>query len=305
MFAIVSQVIAFAILAGGIWLGYRKWVEPHRASLDLQQTGALLLILLAFVGGFVGSWFWWANEPRSFSWDLPPLASRMLASAGWSFFVVCWLALQRPTFRRVRLVMLLLFVYLAPLAAAIFLFHLDRFDPAAPITYTFFATAILMTVSSTWYLFRPCRIVPDSPTDSAPSSRAVKIWLIVVTLVTSVWGLALFVADNGPSSLIWVWPGDLLSSRLIGVMLLTIAAGAVYSLRQADTSRTMLMMITTYGLGLATASFWYIFGGKPIKGSYLIVFGAVFLGSAALLLLDQSIKPDRIRNLSSSTLRTP
>lgn len=37
MFAIVSQVIAFAILAGGIWLGYRKWVEPHRASLDPKK----------------------------------------------------------------------------------------------------------------------------------------------------------------------------------------------------------------------------------------------------------------------------
>ncbi|MCL4836227.1 MAG: hypothetical protein KJZ86_27555, partial [Caldilineaceae bacterium] len=37
--------------------------------------------------------------------DLPPLASRILAAAGWSFAVVCLLVLERPTDRRLRLVL--------------------------------------------------------------------------------------------------------------------------------------------------------------------------------------------------------
>jgi len=288
MLRIVSQVIAAVLLGTAMWLAYRKWVKPHAASLDLQQRGALLLTLLALAGGFVGSPFWWMDLPASFSWDLPPLASRMLASAGWSFFVVCVLVLRRPTFRRLRLVLLLLFVYLAPLALAIFLFHLDRFDPRLPVTYAFFAIAIVMTVASTWYLLRPPRwIVPDSRRDAEPSSGAVRAWLSALVVLTGVWGLALFITDQGPSDLIWVWPGDLLSSRLIGVMLLTIAAGSAYSLRYADTARTMLAMVVTYALGLAVASLWNLLAGKPIKAAYLVVFGVIFLGSVALLVWDR------------------
>jgi len=59
----------------------------------------------------------------------------MLAAAGWSFALVCWLALERPSLPRLRLVVIMLFVYLTPLAVAILLFHLSRFDWMAPITY--------------------------------------------------------------------------------------------------------------------------------------------------------------------------
>ena len=38
-----------------------------------------------------------------------------------------------------------------------------------------------------------------------------------------------WVTDSGPVPFVWVWPGDLLTSRLIGVMLLTIAVGAATS----------------------------------------------------------------------------
>jgi hypothetical protein len=206
------------------------------------------------------------------------------------------MALRRPTFRRVRLVMLNLWVYLAPLAAVIFLFHLDRFDASAPITYTFFGIAILMTVSSTWYLLRPPRsIVPDDWRDSLPPGLMVRTWLGMVALLTGVWGLALFLSDKGPSSLIWGWPGDLLSSRLIGVMLLTIAIGSVYSLRFVDVSKVMLAMTITYSAGLAMASFWNILAGKPIKVGYLVIFGIIFLGSIASLFLDSTVKPGWLR----------
>jgi hypothetical protein len=139
--------------------------------------------------------------------------------------------------------MLMLTVYLAPLLVTASLFHLDRFDPAAPITYVIFALVLTMTVAALWYLFEQPVIVPSEPADSlAPTARVCRS-LGLVAAVTALWGLALFVTDSGPSGSIWVWPDDLLTSRLIAVMLLTIAVGAVYALRSVDVSRVMLGVI--------------------------------------------------------------
>lgn len=280
---IFLHVVAAALLGGGVYLAYRWLVGPYAHGLTFQQQGAVLLVLLAMVGGFVGAFFWWADEPRSFAWDLPPLASRMLAAAGWSFTVAGVLALHRPTFQRLRLVMLMLFIYLAPLAAVIFLLHLNRFNPGTVITYTFFLTAITMTAGSLWYLIRPQRITRESAPDLLPSPPLLQAWMAFVALITGIWGLSLFFTDKGPSALIWVWPGDLLSSQLIGVMLLTIAAGSLYSLRRASLSRMMLLITMIYSLGLALASLWNGLTGKPVKESYLVVFGIIFLISMFLL----------------------
>ncbi len=69
-------------------------------------------------------------------------------------------------------------------------------------------------------------------------------------------------------------------------MLLTIAISAIYSLRYADTSKIMTGITMIYGLGLAFASLWNIFAGKPIKMAYLVVFSLVFLGSLIVLLFE-------------------
>jgi hypothetical protein len=284
MLDLLWQISGGILLVGGVVWGYRRWVAPH-AALGIQGKGLLMLVVLTFAGGFLGSPFWWLDLAQSFAWDLPPLASRMLAVAGWSFAVVCFIALQRPTRRRIRLVLILTAVYLAPLALAIFLFHLNRFDFTAPITYGFFVIASGMMAATLWYLWRQPPTMSDDSLDSQPSSAPVKGWLAVVAALTALWGLALFLADSGPSDLIWVWPGDLLTSRLIGVMLLTIAAGSVFSLRFADASWMMLWLSLTYGLGLTLASLWGAPAGGPIKASYAVVFGAVFVGSAVVLAL--------------------
>jgi len=274
------QIVGLLLLLAGLGAGYQRWVKPHASTLDWQGKGLLLLVILTLAGGFIGSPFWWIDDARSFSWDLPPLASRMLAAAGWSFVVVCFPVLERPTDRRLRLILLLLFVYLAPLALAAPLFHWQRFDPAAPITYGFFAIVVLMTVSTLWYLLRQPVIFPDTPADRQQPAPAVRGWLLLVAAITALWGLALFITDSGPSPLVWAWPGDLLTSRLIGVMLLTIAAGSVYSLNASGLARLMLAMNFTYGLGLSIASLWNYLAGKPVKWSYAVVFGVVFLLSA-------------------------
>jgi hypothetical protein len=288
MLDLLLQTLGLAILLAGLGVGYLRWIKPRQTSLNLQSKGLLFLVILTLMGGLIGSPFWWFDEPRSFSWDLPPLASRMLASAGWAFVVVSFLALQRPTFRRLRLVLTLLFVYLTPLAAAILLFHLDRFDPTAPITYAFFAIVVFMVGSTTWYLLRQPKTISDEPRDLAPSGQMVRRWLATVAVITGLWGTALFVTDQGPSRLIWVWAGDLLSSRLIGVMLLTIAVGAITSLRYADVARLMMATTLTYGVGLTLASLWNVLGGKPIPLLYLFVFGVIALVSGIALSVDNS-----------------
>jgi hypothetical protein len=223
----------------------------------------------------------------------------MLAAAGWSFFAVALLALRRPTYRRQRLILLLLFVYLAPLTLLILIYHLDRFDFSAPITYGFFAIVTPMVVASTWFLLRQPQVLPDDERDAIPANLVIQVWLPVVAAITGVWGLALLVTDSGPTPLIWAWPGDLLSSRLIAVMLLTITCGALYSLRYADTARLMLVMIVVYSLGITLASLWNLFFGLPIKILYTAVFSVLCLVTTVMLLTDR--QPSQVLRRSTMT----
>ena len=84
-----------------------------------------------------------------------------------------------------------------------------------------------------------------------------------------------------------MWPGDLLTSRLIAVMLLTIAVSAVYALRSADVSRVMLGVIGVYGFGTMLANLWNILANKPVNPSYIAAFGIMFLVSATLLIAEK------------------
>ena len=284
---VLVQLLGLVILFGGLWFGYRQWIRPHNATSTLAGRGLLLLVVLTLMGGFIGSPFWWADQPLSFSWDLPPLASRMLGAAGWSFFAVCLMALRRPSYRRLRLVLILLFVYLTPLALAIVGLHLDRFDFGAPITYAFFAIVTLMILVTTWYLVRQPHIIPSDERDLFPATVVVQTWLLIVATITALWGIALLVTDSGPSALIWAWPGDLLSSRLIGVMLVTITVGVLYSFRYADTARMMLVMIMVYSLGITVASLWNLFFGLPIKPLYTSVFSVIWLVTTVMYISDR------------------
>lgn len=283
------QLSGLLLLIAGLAAGYWHWIRPRRHTLTIAAQGLLLLTILTLMGGFIGSPFWWADEIRSFSWDTPPLASRMLASAGWSFVVVCYLALQKPTRQRLRLVLLLLFVYLFPLTIAILLFHLDRFDFSAPITYAFFAIVLLMVISTGGYLWRQPTILSSQPADTEPSRRWMRRWLLITASLTGLWGVALFITDSGPVATIWVWSGDLLSSRLIGVMLLAIATGLLYSFRWRDVSRVMLLTLITYGMGLSMASLWNLWLDKPVPLSYLVVFGTVTVLSLGVLAVDRQL----------------
>lgn len=283
MFNIGIQFMGLVALIVGVAVGYWIWVRPRASQLNLQSTGLLMLLVLTLMGGLIGSTGWWLDEPSSFSWDLPPLASRMLASAAVAFAAANFMTLQRPTQRRVRLVLLMLVIYLLPLAAAIVLFHLNRFDPSAPITYVFFILVIGMIIAGVWYLWRtPPMLLSDQTPDSQPSSIMTRVWLIGIALVMGLWGMALFHTDSG-SDLIWLWAGDLLTSRLIAVMLLTICAAALYSRRFADTARITHLVIVVYGVGVVVANLISLLSDKPLKPVYAAVFGIAALISFAML----------------------
>jgi len=181
----------------------------------------------------------------------------------------------------------MLVTYLAPLLIAILLFHLDRFDFSAPITYAFFTIVLAMTVLAVLFLVRQPHLGSVSPVRRVPASPATKVWLLVLAVIMAAWGVALFVTDNGPANSIWVWPGDLLSSRLIAVMLLTITVGAAYGSSEANTSRVMLGVAAVYGAGVALANLWSMLETKPIKAPYLIAFSITLLVSTTLLLVDR------------------
>ncbi|MBI1277689.1 MAG: hypothetical protein GC179_06140 [Anaerolineaceae bacterium] len=275
----LGLLVFLALIAASYW----RWIRPH--NINLETKGVLLLITVTMIGGLVGSTGWWFDVPEAFSWDLPPLASRMLAAAGWAFGAATFMTLQRPTKQRIRLVLLMLAVYLIPLAIAIVLFHLDRFNPDAPITYAFFIIVTALIVPTLWYLVRTPVVLVESQPNVLPT-RPVWIWLNGVRLLMGLWGFALLITDSGPINLIWVWPGDLLTSRLIAVMLLTIAVAAVYSLQSADLARVTLITMTVYGFGAALANLWNVTTGKPVQPLYAIVFG--IMGLVSLWMYRQS-----------------
>ena len=90
------------------------------------------------------------------------------------FALMSFRVLEHPSPRHLRLALLLLAVYLWPLAAAILVIHLDRFDSGALITYAFFVIVGIMSIATAWYLLRQPPVDLAPPIDEegpAPSTR--------------------------------------------------------------------------------------------------------------------------------------
>jgi hypothetical protein len=165
-------------------------------------------------------------------------------------------------------------------------FHLNRLDFAAAITYPFFAVVILLIVVPAFLLTRLPLIERDSFRDRQPPLPATRLWLTLVTVLTLAWSVALFATDNGPIAAVWAWPGDGLTSRLIAAMLLTIAVASAMSLRSRDLAGLVSAVTLVYGIGLAAASLWQLTADKPVNTVYLAAFGAIALGALVVWLAE-------------------
>ncbi len=243
-----------------------------------SPVGRFVLIATA-VGGLIGAPFWWLDLQPSFAWDLPPLASRMLGVAALAFGVTGVVVLEHPSAARERLFHTLILVYLMPLALAAVFLHLDRFDFARPVTYGFFAVVIVLCAGSAIELSR------ERAADAAPAAlgATVRGWLLSAGLVLALWGAALFLTPTSPYPLVFNWPQDELSSRLIAAMLMTIAVAFFLSRREAGLARTALLFAGVYGVGVVAAGLMNAVGGKPIPLLYVTGFGIVGLVSLGLL----------------------
>lgn len=284
-------ILALAILGLGAFevVGRRIWLDPIDPVPSRDGRWMSMLVILTFAGGAVGSFSWWFDVAGSFAWDLPALAGRMLGSAGWSFAFAAFLALQRPTYLRMRLVMLMLLVYLAPLAVVILLLHLDRLDFTAPITYPFLVVVALLSGGAGWFLWRRSHVLPSAlePHDAPPPST-LRAWLLVVAAITAAWSVALAITDDGPVREIWAWPGDPLSSRLIAAMLITVATCSAWASRHADPARVMTGVGAIYGLGLLIASVDTALGPRAMYAAstlagYVVTFAVIGIGSAFVI----------------------
>ena len=285
--ALLEQICGLGLLLCALWLSWHRWIRPHRHNLNAQGVGMLMLAAFAVMGGLIGSPFWWVNDPDTFSWALPPLAARLLGAAAFAFAVTGCYAVEHKEQRLIRSYVWMIAVYLAPLVAAILLFHLNRFDWQAPITYAFFAIAGGMAIAAIWHLVRGTRLGNEfAEAIVEPVPAMVHPWLWLVAVATGLWGLAMFVYPPGPWPQIWVWPQDALTSRLIATMLLTLCAGAILALQSAAQARMSLWMFTVYGVGAAAACFTNLADGKPVPTTYAGAFCLLALISAALLAID-------------------
>lgn len=297
MVPLLEQILALFVLLCGISIGWRRWVGPLRAELDANAIGMLVLAILAVVGGAVGSVFLWRNDPNSFSWTLSPLAARLLGSAALAFAITGCYALEQRSERLLKAYIVFLAVYLAPLVVAILLFHLDRFNWNAAITYAFFVIAGGMALAAIWHLVRRTALGPSfAGSDQQAPLLVTRCWLWVVAIGMGLWGVSLFLHPTFPLPAIFIWPRNPLTSRLIASMLLTLSTAAVLGIQSTEQARMSLWMFVAYGAAAFVACLWNAVGGKPVPVSYAGAFCGLALGSVLCILYVR----DKSRSLSAN-----
>ena len=300
MTSLVWQIVGLVLLVGTVWIGFLGWRKRMDHKSSTVETLAAIVLLGALGGGFWGAFAWWQNLPYAFSWHLPGLAARMLAAAGWSFALASALALRHPYPSHLRLVLLMLWVYLAPLTLAILTLHLDRFDFTRNVTIGFFIIAVLLLVTSTIALLTLPRNDPVAgiPPNSIASSA---LWLIGG--VAGLWAVALFLKPDGPWPLIWPWPGDALTTRLIASMFLTISVGALAALPSQRLACTVFWATGVYGIGVVIAGFAHVMTTRPsptgyaavtLPKSYMVVWGALGIVAALALVASRHSTVERL-----------
>jgi hypothetical protein len=270
--------LSVVILLAALVLAFRRW-----GGRDLGPSGegflAKFVLISTTVGGLLGAPFWWFDLPPSFAWDLPPVASRMLAAAAVAFGLAGVLVLERPSEGRTRLYLLLIVIYILPLALVAVGLHFDRFDLSLPVTYGFFSVVIVLLVGGLRTLLRGHGFA-----EARPVPFLARAWMVSCGVVVGLWGLALFAMPTRPDfPLVFNWAQDPLTSRLIAAMLITIAAAFLLSCADLGRARLALWFAGLYGIGVTAACGVSVLYAKPVPPLYTGGFAAV--GIVSLLVL--------------------
>jgi hypothetical protein len=272
--AVVGLLVAMAF-------GFKRWGKPRPGDGDAGPVTRFVLIATA-VGGLLGAPFWWLDLTPSFAWDLPPVGARLLAAAALAFGAVGVMVLEHPSPARIRLYFILIALYLVPLGITAVAIHLDRFDFLQPVTYGFFAVVIVLSLGSLYEIASGRGAAPSGP----PPTGVVRAWLGIAGLLLVFWGLALFATPAAPFPLVFNWPQDPLTARLIAAMLLTLGVSFLYSRDDLGLARFALLFGAVYGLGGLAACLWSLVAAKPVPPLYAWGLGGV--GFACLILLATS-----------------
>lgn len=285
----IAFVIGGGLLIAAIWLAAKRWPGERFSAAGLRPHHRVALIVLA-MGGLLGTPFWWLDLPPSFAWDLPPLASRLLAAAAFAFGLVGVMVLERPSQARARLMFAAASIYLVPLALAILLLHLDRFDPARPVTYGFFGLVVPLASACVvgWM-----QLSGRQAEASTPPAGAVRWWMLAMVVVFGLWGALLFLAPSVAIPAVFLWAADPLTSRLIASMLLTIATVSFMAGRDARLAAPALLFAGIYGAGVVAAALMQAVNAKPVPLFYALVLGSAGAVSLILLLLRKRALPLR------------
>ena len=267
-------LIGAALFLAALALGLRRW-WPRLAGIN---PAARITLIATTLGGLIGAPFWWLDLEPAFAWDLPPLASRLLGAAAVAFGLAGLFVIRRPGPARARAHALLTAVYLGPLALVLLAQHLDRLDFAAPVTWGFLLAVAGLTTSALASLTAPV------PGVRRPARGAEGLWLLLAGLALTLWGGALFAVPSAPIGLVFVWPGDPLTSRLIAAMLVTL--GLALWLARADSRLLPQARIfgAAYGLGGAVAVLGNVARGLPFPPLYLGALAVLGVVSAAFLI---------------------
>jgi hypothetical protein len=264
-----------AILVVALALAWWRWWD----RLDGIPRAGRFTIIVTTVGGLFGAIFWWQGAEASFAWVLPLLAFRMLGAAATAFGLAGLLALERPTSARAKLHCIMTAIYLVPLTVAITTLHLDRFVFSAPVTWGFFAIVGLLIASSLTGALAGKG--PEYPMHVGGTEAA---WLALAGSSLGLWGIALFTIPSAPYPLLFVWPADPLTSRLIAAMLITLATAFLLARRNRQLTAQAHLLGAVYGLGVAVAIMVNLFRGLPWPPTYLSALGAIGIVSVVFLL---------------------
>ena len=282
MNALPSQAFGLVVLVAGIAFAWNKLAKPLLLRHGSAPRFVLATLCVVLVGGLAGAPFWFADYGPSFSWDLPPLASRLLGAAALAFGIAGIWVMRHATQSTVRAYLIMLLAYLLPIMFAATVLHSDRFDWRAPITPAFFLIVGGLSFAGILHLVRndAARLPKGLRLHMPPW---VRILFILVSILAFIWAAVLFLFPSNGPVLIATWPGDPLSSRLIGTMFFTIAVAALAALHDAERARTALVLYAVYGFGVVAAGIFSVAAGKPMPVAY--VFGLGGLAAAAIAIL--------------------